>query len=131
MFSGHVETKILKFSPARATKVRLPGRGGREGRGGEGRAGKGKGREGRRRGGEGEEGRGEGMGCFYLGPPSSKCVATALGSHGHNFSRNGRIYFLPVRRRELIPSNISDHEYNNFSEFTKTSTNCLITQEKA
>ena len=35
VFSGHVETLILKFSPASATKVRLPGRGGREGRGGE------------------------------------------------------------------------------------------------
>ena len=78
MFSGHVETKIKKFSPASATKVRLPGRGGREGRGGEGRGGKGKGREGKGGEGEGEEGRGEGMGCFYLGPPTSKCVATAL-----------------------------------------------------
>ena len=82
-FSGHVETKILKFSPASATKVRLPGRG--EGKGEEV---EGKGREEKRereekrrekgRGGEVEEGRGEGMGCFYLGPPTSKCVATAL-----------------------------------------------------
>ena len=78
MFSGHVEIKILKFSPASATKVCLPGRGGREGRGGEGRGGKGKGREGRRRGGEGGKGSGEGMGCFYLSSPTSKCVATAL-----------------------------------------------------
>ena len=58
--------------------MRLPGRRGREGRGGEGRGGKGKGREGKGGEGEGEEGRGEGMGCFYLGPPTSKCVATAL-----------------------------------------------------
>ena len=47
MFSSNVETKILKFSPASATKVRLPGRGGREGRGG----GRGGGGEERRRGG--------------------------------------------------------------------------------
>ena len=59
VFSGHVQTKILKFSPASATKVRLPGRGGREGRGGEGR---------------GEKGRGRGRrdGVFL------KCVTTAL-----------------------------------------------------
>ena len=61
VFSGHVETKILKFSPASATKVRLPGRGGREGREGEGEGrggeGEGKGREGKRRGKkEGEKG---------------------------------------------------------------------------
>ena len=84
VFSGHVETKILKFSPASATKVRLPGRGGREGRGGEGRGWKGKGREERRRGGEGEEGRGEGMGCFYLGPPLQNvllrpCIMSLFG----------------------------------------------------
>ena len=55
VFSGHAETKILKFSPASATKVRLPGRGGREGR--------------ERKGGkEGREGRGEEMGCFYPPP---------------------------------------------------------------
>ena len=70
MFSGHVETKILKFSPAIATKVRLPGRG----------------RKGRERGGErkrreGEEGRGEGTGCLYLGPPHFKmcCYGPVYG----------------------------------------------------
>ena len=68
MFSGHVETKILKFSPASATKVRLPGRGGREGRGGKGREGKGKGREGN--GGEGRGG--EGMCCY--GPASTRKI---------------------------------------------------------
>ena len=47
-----------------------------EGRGGEGNGGEGEGR------GE-KEGRGEGMGCFYLGPPTSKCVATALFSVLH------------------------------------------------
>ena len=63
VFSGHVETKILKFSPASATKVRLPGRGGREGRGGEGRGGEW----------EGEKGWG-----VSTPPPTLKCVATAL-----------------------------------------------------
>ena len=65
-----METKILKFSPASTTKVRLPGRGER---GGEGRGGKGKGGEGEGRGG-GEKG------CSYP-PPTSKCVATALDVH--------------------------------------------------
>ena len=51
MFSGHVEIIILKFSPASATKVRLPGRGRRKGR-----------RD----------------GVVLFGPPTSKCVATAL-----------------------------------------------------
>ena len=58
VFSGHVETKILKFSPASATKVRLPGRGGREGRGREGKGREGKGREGKGREGKGREGKG-------------------------------------------------------------------------
>ena len=55
--------------------MRLPGRGGREEKGREG---------------EGGEGTVEGMGCFYLGPTTSKCVATALQTqffvsdiHGH------------------------------------------------
>ena len=65
MFSGHVETKILKFSPAIATKVRLPGRGrkGRE-RGGE------RGGEGKRRGGGRRKGRRDGV--FIFGPPHFK-----------------------------------------------------------
>ena len=63
VFSGHVETLILKFSPESATKVRLPGRGGRNGRGEEGR------RRGRKR-------RRDGM--FQFPPPHTlKCVATA------------------------------------------------------
>ena len=56
MFSGHVETLILNFSPASATKVQLPGRG-----------------------------RGEGMGYFNLGAPTSKYVATALLIHPIKF----------------------------------------------
>ena len=66
MFSGHVEIIILKLSPASATKVRLPVRGGREG---EGKGGEGEGR-GKK---EGEKGWG-----VSIWPPTSKCVATAL-----------------------------------------------------
>ena len=69
MFSGHVETKILKFSPASATKVRLPGRG-RKGMGRKER--EGKNREGK--GGEGE-GRGKkGWGVSICPPPPLRNV---------------------------------------------------------
>ena len=63
VFSGHVEIIILKYSPASATKVRLPGKGGREGRGGEG-----KGRDG-----------------VFLSPPPLQNVLWQLHTRPFNF----------------------------------------------
>ena len=94
VFSGHVETKILKFSPVSAPWLHL----GRGGRGGEGRGEEGKGRE-------GEEGRGEGMGCSYLGPPTSKCVATALRNIEELDSNTNKLQFTKINGCE-------DHKFS-------------------
>ena len=77
MCSGHVETLILKFSPASATKVRLPGRG--------------------RKG----SGRGEGMGYFNLGAPTSKYVATALNILLNCACQNFKIAFFFVLEKHV------------------------------
>ena len=53
----------------------------------------------------------------------------------HNFNHDDRLlYSLPAKKGGLgiiIPSNMSDQEYFNSREITRTSTNCVVTQEKA
>ena len=52
----------------------------------------------------------------------------------HNFNHHDRLlYSLPAKKGGLgiiIPSNMSDKEYFNSREITRTSTNCVVTQEK-
>ena len=54
--------------------------------------------------------------------------------NGRNFNHDDRLpYSIPAKKCRLeiiIPSNMSDHEYCNSKEITRTSTNCVVTQEK-
>ena len=53
----------------------------------------------------------------------------------HKFNHDDRLlYSLPAKKGGLgiiIPPNMSDQEYFNSREITRTSTNCVVTQEKA
>ena len=78
MFSGHVETLILKFSPANATKVRLPGRG--------------------------RKGRGEGMGYFDLGAPTKICCYGPADIPLNSACQNFKIaFFLVLEKHVNVP----------------------------